>query len=272
MKYLSFDLEIVKPLPVGCTDWKEHRPLGISCAATLASDVKMPILWYHGQEEAIKQKNYIPGSAEFDLDFYPPQAGAMTQVEINEMLKYMLKYIDNYYELLTWNGLMFDFDVLAEESDKADVVKEIAWENHVDMMFHFFCVKGYMLGLDAAAKGLGLEGKMEGMKGDLAPLMWMDDPQPLIDAGHPELAELDPEARRRRVLRYVTQDVWTTLYVAQEAEKRKKVEWTSKAGKHQVCYLPDGWSKVSDAIWLEEPDTSWMTNPFSRERFYSWID
>ena len=38
MKLLAFDLEIAKPLPEGCTDWKAHSPLGISCAATLRSD------------------------------------------------------------------------------------------------------------------------------------------------------------------------------------------------------------------------------------------
>ena len=31
--------------------------------------------------------------------------------------------------------------------------------NHIDLMFHFFCEKGYPLGLDAAAKGMGLPGK-----------------------------------------------------------------------------------------------------------------
>ena len=36
-KYLAFDLEIAREIPEG-GDWKANRPLGISCAATLASD------------------------------------------------------------------------------------------------------------------------------------------------------------------------------------------------------------------------------------------
>jgi hypothetical protein len=34
-KYLAFDLEIAKVIPDGEGDPKPHRPLGISCAATL---------------------------------------------------------------------------------------------------------------------------------------------------------------------------------------------------------------------------------------------
>ncbi|MDP6494098.1 MAG: hypothetical protein QGI09_01450 [Dehalococcoidia bacterium] len=36
-KYLAFDLEIAKEFPEG-GDWRGHGPLGISCAATQASD------------------------------------------------------------------------------------------------------------------------------------------------------------------------------------------------------------------------------------------
>ena len=42
------------------------------------------------------------------------------------------------------------------------------------MMFHFFCVQGYALGLDRAAKGMGLAGKLPGMTGALAPRYWAE--------------------------------------------------------------------------------------------------
>jgi hypothetical protein len=32
MKYLAFDLEIAREILEGETDWKAHRPLGITCA------------------------------------------------------------------------------------------------------------------------------------------------------------------------------------------------------------------------------------------------
>lgn len=40
--YLAWDIEIAKTIPDGETDWKTHRPLGISCAATIET-------WQAGQ-------------------------------------------------------------------------------------------------------------------------------------------------------------------------------------------------------------------------------
>ena len=115
MKILAFDLEIVKDIPEGTKDWKDIRPLGISCAATFYSQDSIPIVWYHGMQNDI------------------PQPGAMTKEE----LKAMMDYILNLYSLddvkpLTWNGLQFDFDVLAEESGMKQECVELAL-NHYDM-------------------------------------------------------------------------------------------------------------------------------------------
>jgi hypothetical protein len=46
-KYLAFDLEIAKVIPDTERDIKAHRPLGISCGATLGGDDgAVPSLWY----------------------------------------------------------------------------------------------------------------------------------------------------------------------------------------------------------------------------------
>jgi hypothetical protein len=37
-RYLAFDIETAKLIPENEPDWKSHRPLGISCAATLLAD------------------------------------------------------------------------------------------------------------------------------------------------------------------------------------------------------------------------------------------
>lgn len=39
MKYLAFDIEIFKPIPKDAPDWKQHRPLGISCAPDPADSI-----------------------------------------------------------------------------------------------------------------------------------------------------------------------------------------------------------------------------------------
>ena len=44
--FLAFDIEITKNLPENMSDWKNNRPLGISCAATLTSDKSELTLWH----------------------------------------------------------------------------------------------------------------------------------------------------------------------------------------------------------------------------------
>jgi len=43
-RYLAFDIETAKDIPGDDFNWRPHRPLGISCAATLASDSDQPRL------------------------------------------------------------------------------------------------------------------------------------------------------------------------------------------------------------------------------------
>ena len=58
------------------------------------------------------------------------------------------------------------------------------------MMFHLFCVKGHYLGLEAAAKGMGVAGKTPGMTG--ADRYWA-------------------QGRYEEVLKYLAQDVRPTV-------------------------------------------------------------
>lgn len=222
-RYLAFDLEIFKPIPEGATDWKLYRPLGISCAATWASDEEEPRRWH--------EPDYQP----MGLD------------RLFDLTHYMRSATYGGYKILTWNGLSFDFDVLAEES-QLDVV-DLAL-SHIDMMFHFFCMKGFPLGLNTAALGMGLPGKLEGMDGALAPIIWPDDPE--------------------RILEYVSLDVRTTLDVAQAVDELGCLNWTAKSGRANSIKIPR-WLTCSEALRLPEPDTSWMADPWSRRKFTEWI-
>jgi hypothetical protein len=233
-KYVSFDIEIVKNIPDG-VDWRTIRPLGISCAATMCSGDPRPTLWFHGK--------YGP----------EPLPGAMTIQEVSEMLDYLLAMEQAGFQVVSWNGLMFDFDVLAEESGRMVECAKLALR-HVDMMFHVLCAKGFPLGLDKTAKGIGLTGKTEGMHGDLAPDMWAKS---LED--------------RSKVLEYVAQDARTTLQVAELGDKLHGIQWISNSGKLNRLSFDD-WLPVTHALRLKLPDTSWMTNPMSREQFYQWIE
>ena len=159
-------------------NWRNQRPLGISCAATLLADSKEPRLWHGGSRQNPADK--------------------MSQDEAADLVQYLEDRTKEGYTLLTWNGLGFDLDILQEESGLLSECRELATA-HVDMMFHIVCLRGFGVGLDAAAKGMGLAGKPEGMSGEKAPKLWA-------------------EGKREEVLRYVGQDVRTTMEVALACE------------------------------------------------------
>jgi hypothetical protein len=232
-KYLAFDLETAKVLPDQLGDLKAHRPLGITCAATLVQEQgEAPTLWYsRGSDGA--------------------PAPQMNQVDLQALVKYLLSQVESGYTILTWNGLNFDFDILAEESGLADECKTLAWQ-HVDMMFDFFCRKGFPAALNNAAKGLGLAGKTEGVSGGMAPRMWA-------------------EGRHQEVLGYVGQDTLTTMQVALVAEGLGELRWLTQRGTVSTQRLVGGWLSAVSANDLPSPDVAWMDRPIPRSNFIEWL-
>ena len=229
-RYLAFDIETATLSPEDGSDWRSHRPLGISCAATLLAGCE-PLLW-HGGDRANPNER-------------------MSQQEAGELVRYLEDHVAQGYTLLTWNGLGFDLDVLAEEAQMLAECRALALA-HVDLMFHAFCQLGHGVGLDAAARGMGLAGKTEGMKGADAPVLWA-------------------QGKREEVLRYVSQDVRTTLDLAVACESRGELRWVARSGKRRSMALPKGWLMVGEALGVPLPDTSWMDEPWPRERFTGWM-
>jgi hypothetical protein len=232
-KYLAFDIETATDVPGDDFDMASHRPLGICCAAALLSDVEDPILW-HGTE----------------ADGAP--APRLTRTEASRVVHELMRFVSEGYTLLTWNGLGFDLDVLAEESGELYECKALAM-NHVDMMFHVFCNRGFPVAIDKAAQGLGIPGKTPGMSGKMAPKMWSD-------------------GRYAEVLGYVSQDVRMTLNVAVTCEKARRFQWLTRRGTTQSFPLDTGWLTVHSALELPAPDTGWMTDPMPRSRFTQWLE
>ena len=131
-KYLAFDIETAKDVPGEEFNWRAHRPLGISCAATLASDTDQPLLWHAKTRDGLPEKQ-------------------MSREDAQGLVQYLSGMEARGFSILTWNGLSFDFNILAEESGDAASCKECAL-GHVDMMFHVFCSLGYPVALDKAAR------------------------------------------------------------------------------------------------------------------------
>jgi hypothetical protein len=231
-KFLAFDIETAKDVPGEDFNWKPHRPLGISCAATLAVDAETPKLW-HGRA--------VSGAP----------APRMSRDEAVALVSYLRGMVAAGFTIVTWNGLAFDFDILSEESALIADCKKLALD-HVDMMFHVFCIKGFPVGLDYAAQGCGVKGKPAGMSGIKAPQMWQ-------------------QGEYQSVLDYVAQDVRTTLQLASLCEQRRSLRWFTRKGTRADCPLPSGWLAVEQALGLPSPDISWMDKPMSRSHFTEWL-
>jgi hypothetical protein len=230
-KYLAFDIETAKEWPDG-HDWRQYRPLGISCAATLPADTGTSSIWHGVTSDGLP-------------------ADRMSRQDAVNLVEHLAAMVGQGYTILTWNGLGFDFDVLAEESGMVEECKNLAL-GHVDMMFHVLCELGYPVGLDAAAQAMNLPGKPQGMSGWMAPRMWA-------------------EGKRQEVLDYVLQDVRTALDLATLCERQGCFRWITRRGGPKQMALPRGWLEVRTAAELPEPDTSWMSHPLPRRTFTAWL-
>lgn len=237
--FVAFDLEIAKELPDDREDWLEARPLGISCAATLVSDGHL-VLWHGGE-----------GPDYWFADRMRPEL-------CSGLATYLALMQTSGFPIITYNGLGFDFDILAEEC-QSDAVKEIIITlalEHIDIAFNMLCEKGFMIGLDTAAKGMGLPGKIKGMRGDLAPKMWKQG-----------------RKAQDKVLEYVAQDVYTTAELFMRIQEKKRLTWISQSGRPNYWQLSKGKIlSVCEALVLPEPDTSWMTKSWPRSKFYGWTE
>ena len=231
-RYMALDIETTREFSQE-DDWHDHRPVGIACAA-IHSEETGTITWFSADD-----------SGEI--------ANQMTREDL-ELMVLQLRSLqrDQGYTLVTWNGLGFDFDVIAEESGLQDACRELALD-HVDMMFHVFCKRGYPIGLSAAAAGMEVEGKTEGMDGEKAVRMWLD-------------------GEREDVIEYCGQDTVSTLQVALAAETTGSLRWKSQSGRNQSMTMRAGWLTVRQALKTPQPDTSWMTDPMPRAQFTSWLN
>ena len=275
MKTIAFDLEIAKVVPDGA-NWDKQHPLGISCAATLTSEGQAQ-LWHNGQDWATDRDGARYGDK-------------MSPNQVRDLVAYLRDFINRGYSVVTWNGLGFDFKVLAEECEDrmwAMTVADMAMGMHIDPGFQMVCERGFMIGLDKAAKGLRVGGKTDGMHGDLAPILWSGDLSTATTEQRENIMHFFPllEAAGTRAaqdlcLEYVGQDARATMDVYNAIVEKKKVWWVTTKGT--ICKYPwkpiikqdpyDRLLRVSEALGVDEPNTSWMTDPRPRGVYFEWVE
>ena len=276
-KFLAFDLAVAKWVPDG-GELNAHRPLGISCAAMLLSDTGRFVTWHGGTPD---------GDA----------ASRMTAEDAKTMVQTLVEKVNAGYSLLSWNGLSFDFPVMAEESGLESECQLLS-SRHVDMMFHVYCVKGQYLDLKTAATGMRLTVRTQGMAERDAPRSLAgnpDSPQAvvfltsIIDeivgvatdyadyhaishwntsalcSAKPgqwlsgQTSRLWAEGKHRLVLDHLAENLRTTTDLALTCERRKVFLWINRRGSSQGMDLPSGWLTVPEAARIKGSDhTQWQ--------------
>uniref|UniRef100_A0A6H1ZC68 Putative RNase_H superfamily protein n=1 Tax=viral metagenome TaxID=1070528 RepID=A0A6H1ZC68_9ZZZZ len=256
MKLLAFDLEIARPFVD--SEWR-NKDLGISCIGLASVDGDKRDAWTM-TDDAARHGDH-----------------AMKREGLDISLGTLVNYAQLGYKIISWNGLGFDFPMIYEYVEQKQLCKALALA-HYDLAFQMFCAKGYMIGLDTAAKGMGLTGKLEGMHGDMAPPMWAGTDDVKLAEGIEERFGVKAGSieAQNMVLKYVQQDAVTTLEVIEEANARGSVSWLSRNGRRNCWYLPisDKTWALRDVAWcLQEPapDTSWMSEPRTRDEYAGWL-
>lgn len=230
-RFVAFDIETSTVVPNG-QHWRESRPLGIACIGSWCDSEDETRVW-----------------TTRGVDGQPAQR--MGTEDLASFVGYLCEQMESGVIPLTWNGLFFDFDILAEESGMRDECKRLA-RHHVDMMFHVFCVLGYRVGLDKAARAMGLGAKLSGIDGRHVPKLWQ--------AG-----------KFQAVQDYLKQDVVLTAKIAEHVDSTKNFCWFNSKGDRKCKSIATGWKIVDDALRIPAPDTSWMNKPIRRSEFIAWM-
>jgi hypothetical protein len=267
MKPIGWDLEIAGEFPEGDgdRDWLTiEPPLGVSCTAAAEPQ--------EGQEGEVRATTFTPFGVVGDR---------LVKEEARLMARWLYECQEAGAKIVTWNGLGFDFPVLARECGDGyytHLLAQVALD-HIDMAFTMFCQKGFMVGLQTAAEAFNLHGKLDGMNGALAPILWNPPDRDLTDKELIDLHNLGVEPgtpkARHLCLDYVRQDAVTTLELYQALMDKRQMVWRTRRGTPSrypwVPYVVDGHiGTCRQALRLEAPDTSWMSDPRSRSDYAGW--
>ncbi len=259
VKIIGFDLEIARPFPED--GWDRNASLGISCAATYGANPD-DIHVYH---PALTGESY---------------ADEMNPASVQAMIDDLVRMSQNKH-IVTWNGLGFDFLVLAIESHDFKYKQKVAnlAMEHIDPYFNMLCDKGYGIGLQKMSDALHVMGKLEGMHGSLAPYMWTGNPTGVSPEALEEVARFWAVAGSMEAqeicLDYVKQDAKATYDIYQALMATRSVYWKTRNGTLSRYpwtprHIGDRLYTCAESLKTRVPNTSWMDEPRTRSDIMGW--
>jgi hypothetical protein len=258
MSLIGFDVE-------SANEYQEGMPLeelGLSCAA----------LWENGEALAYPA-----------LDPFGFYADEFTPAVTQDLADYLIATTEQGNYIVTWNGTSFDGPLVAAMCKSEAYEEKLKWVflNHIDIGVCMAMDKGFMVGLNTAAVGLGVAGKTEGMTGSLAPILWKGVDRELTEEERRALNNLGVEPRsdeaRDLCLEYVSNDAKITMDVYHKLQSDGSLVWITKKGtRSKSPWYPDFDERgtlplVRDYIDMVQPELMWVDNPFKKEKLLRWI-
>lgn len=146
--------------------------------------------------------------------------------------------------IVSFNGLSFDFQVLAHKCEPAlqrQVAALAISEQHVDIMFAFAGAHGYYASMQSFAESLGLSKTWDG-----AAAAASDDVDAIIAYCKQDV----------RVLQKVHEAALQNGFLARKTKAGRPVKWVLTAGMG-----PQNTACVIANLRTFKPDQRWMTNP-----------
>tara|TARA_Y100000385_G_C13003559_1_gene598354 strand:- start:114 stop:803 length:690 start_codon:yes stop_codon:yes gene_type:complete len=170
------------------------------------------------------------------------------------------RYNEDKVRIVSWNGVKFDFYLLANQPGTNDIEKEYCKflaKKHTDIAFAFLAERGYMISLSSAI------GRPHELDPKDIPALWA--------CGAPETKSL--------VYNYLEDQSDTILNILHNIENNKRLNYINSKGNKQEwkpVMHKDKLLSVRNAMMLDEPDTSYMPddlkNTFKRDKFITWLD
>lgn len=188
-KFVVFDLEFTALVPAhDAHDW--GRDVKVACASTMSSDDSIPSVW-------------CERTSTGEIGDY---LSSTTLVQFVGYLQTMHMW---GYRVVTWGGAATDFRMLCKELPSHSRTILQMCMTHVDVPFAAATHTGMMMGLAAAAKGMGLEDKSNASS--LIPALW---------SSHDRAA----------VLQHVSTDAFLTAMVVRYVTKHDTLPWITSRG------------------------------------------
>jgi len=275
MNLIAFDIE-TEMIP---DEWDRLSPLKIFCGSAYCmvegelGSVHGAQAWYAGQSN--EDNPPLAGVEELAAGIESGRvvvAGQMSPSEVEAMFDQLLELVSGKAFLiegvklkgsgpflLTWNGVGFDFPVIAGHlPHRRQEIVDLCLGS-IDPCFQFTQRLGYPIGLKNIAESMLPDGRVMEMTGQDAAL-WP------LDAGN--------------IIRYNANDPLLALDVIEVIKAEKQVRWTSRAGKPSAktareFKIGSGWGLVRGAIKLGDYDRSrWKDydGAFDLERTIGWME